>query len=173
MNDQDQTVRTIGRWMLVFAWIGGLLLLISVFTPWVQQRENPNQNPPTTVADHYREVILRAGRHGHYIATGKINGVPVTFLVDTGASHVAVPHNIANKLGLQPGTRYQVSTAAGTVSVFATRLDQISLGDIELKQVEASINPNRQGEEILLGMSFLRELEIIHRGDELTLRQYF
>lgn len=172
MQEHEYSGRSLGKWMLLMAWAGFLLLLSSLFYPLVQQKNNPNQKPQTKFGDNYHEVILRAGRHGHYVASGQINGVPVTFLVDTGASHVVIPDALVQKLGLTRGVRYRVDTAAGPISVYATELRTVRIGAIELENVQASINPNRNSDEILLGMSFLRELELIHRADELTLRQY-
>jgi aspartyl protease family protein len=58
------------------------------------------------------------------------------------------------------------------VTVFDTQLDQLSIGDITLKNVNASINPSMDMGEILLGMSALKEIEFTQRGDQLTLKQY-
>ena len=157
--------------MYVLAWIAGLGLLTMLFTNVLDKRRNPNQNIETKFVAGSKEVVLKSSTHGHYIATGLINGVPVTFLVDTGASFVSVPERIANKIGLQKGTLMQSSTANGTISTFATELDEVSLGDIKLNQVRASINPHMQDDEILLGMSFLRRLEVTHKNGELTIRQ--
>ena len=64
-----------------------------------------------------------------------------------------------------------VSTANGTVTVYATTLDEINIGEIKLRDIKADINPHMDGDEILLGMSFLKHLSVIHQGDELTIRQ--
>jgi len=92
-------------------------------------------------------------------------------LVDTGASHVSIPEPVAMKIGLEKGAPFLVNTANGTITVFATILPEISLGEIKLHNVRADINPHMDGDEILLGMSFLRDLSITHQGDQLTIRQ--
>ncbi|HIF55390.1 MAG TPA: TIGR02281 family clan AA aspartic protease, partial [Methylococcaceae bacterium] len=56
------------------------------------------------------------------------------------------------------------------IKVFTTRLDSVSVGAIELNNIRATINPHMQGKEILLGMSFLKHLEMMQKGQELTLR---
>ena len=95
----------------------------------------------------------------------------MVFIVDTGASYVSIPEKIADKLKLKKGARYRTSTAAGQVSVYATKLNEVSIGDISLQNVAASINPHNPDGEVLLGMSFLRRLEISHKDGELTIRQ--
>lgn len=64
-----------------------------------------------------------------------------------------------------------VMTANGRITTYNTRLQSISLGDITLYDVQAGINPHMKGEEILLGMSFLRNLSITQENDTLTIRQ--
>jgi len=118
-----------------------------------------------------RELTLQRNRFGHYVASGNINDTPVVFLLDTGASDVSVPENLARQIGLKRGRPMMYQTANGTITVFATRLDKVDLGGIVLRQVRASINPNMQGNEVLLGMSFLKHLEFSQRGNTLVLRQ--
>ena len=139
---------------------------------WLLEKQyNPNQANITRVGSHGgQEVVLKRGRGGHYVASGMINGNPVVFLVDTGATYVSVPLAVANRIGLKKGPAGLANTANGTVTVFSTRLGTVSLGHIELENVVASINPGMGGEEILLGMSFLGYLEMLQRGDELRLR---
>ena len=168
---EQKGINRAGKWMFALTWIVGLGLLTILFTDVLDKRRNPNQNITTKYIAGNKEVVLKSSTHGHYIATGKINGVPVVFLVDTGASFVSVPERIANKIGLQKGVLMQSYTANGTISTFATELDEISLGDIKLNQVRASINPHMQEDEVLLGMSFLRRLEVAHKDGELTIRQ--
>jgi aspartyl protease family protein len=79
---------------------------------------------------------------------------------------------MAEKLGLRRGPAQQYNTANGVITGYLTRLNSVRLGDIELHDIRASINPRDQGDELLLGMSFLRELEFTQRGDTLTIRQY-
>ena len=122
-------------------------------------------------ADGVREVVLRQNRAGHYVASGGINGQPVTFLLDTGATSVSIPASVAGRLGLKRGAAMRAHTANGTVTTYATRLDEVRLGNISLENVRADINPHMLGDEVLLGMSFLRKLEFTQRDRELTIRQ--
>ena len=114
---------------------------------------------------------MRSARYGHYIASGSINDKAVTFMVDTGASFVSVPEAVANRLGLVKGPRLLTHTAAGSVTVYGTTLDRVSVGDITVYDVQATIHPHNDSDELLLGMSFLRGLEMLHREGELRLRQ--
>jgi len=77
---------------------------------------------------------------------------------------------MVNLNGLKKGAALSALTANGTVEVYATRLDRVSLGNIELANVSASINPAMLGKEILLGMSFLRHLELVQRDGQLKIR---
>jgi len=65
-----------------------------------------------------------------------------------------------------------VNTAAGVVPVFSTTINRLTLGQIELSGVSASITPSMRGETILLGMSALKQIEFTQRGNTLTLRQF-
>lgn len=162
-----------GRVMLIGGWVLGLLLLALIFGNLLEQRRNPNQHVAGAVnAAGVREVILERNRYGHYLAGGLINGQAVEFLLDTGASDVSVPETVASRLELKKGTPLNYDTANGTITAYHTRLPRLSLGNIELHDVRASINPHMEGETILLGMSFLKHLEFTQRGDTLIIRQY-
>ena len=171
MIDEKTGVTRAGRWMISLAWIFALLLLTYLFSNALEHKRNPNRNVETSYIGETKQVVLKSSTHGHYVASGQINQLPVVFLVDTGASFVSVPAGLAKKLGLKKGTLMWAQTANGQVSTYATVIDKISLGDISLTNVSASINPHMSGNEVLLGMSFLRQLEVIHKDGELTIRQ--
>ena len=119
-----------------------------------------------------KEVVLQQNRQGHYVASGTVNNVPVLFLLDTGATDVAIPESIALAAGLRRGNTSRASTANGAVTVYSTRIDELTLGNIVLEDVSASITTSMPGNTILLGMSALRQVEFSQRGGELTLRHY-
>ncbi|RFA31165.1 aspartyl protease [Alkalilimnicola ehrlichii] len=176
MNHQQtpqSNAKRAGTMMFIAMWILVLLLLTGGFNYWLEGQQNPNRNPGgETLVDGTREVTLQRNRYGHYIATGRINGEAVTFMLDTGASDISIPGRIAERLGLERGAPQQYRTAAGIITGYRTQLEQVELGPIALEDVRASINPHMDADEILLGMSFLKHLEFTQRGDRLTLRQY-
>ena len=150
----------------------GLMALTIFFDGVLQSQSNPNSEPKFNETDNgIREVVLQRNRQGHYVANGTINGVPVTFLLDTGATDVAIPAAIARKAGLKQGYISQAATANGIIQVYSTTLDELQLGNIRLHDIKASITPSMGGETILLGMSALKQVEFTQRGSNLTLRQ--
>ncbi len=166
-------VGRLGRWMMVAAWVLLLGILTLFFSEYLERQYNPNRQPVGSLGpDGVRQVVLVRNRAGHYVADGAINGRRVTFLVDTGATDVAVPLGLAQRLGLPRGPAVTSRTANGTVRTWRTRLDEVRLGPIRMRDVRASILPGMKGNEVLLGMSFLKHLELVQRGGELTLRQY-
>ena len=170
--EQDKPKR-MGIWMVVAMWAIVLWLFTMFFTKWSEHEHNPNRSVANIVtSDGVREVVLERNRRGHYVTAGSINNQAVTFMLDTGATDIAIPARIAEELGLKKGPTVYFQTANGPATGYATLLDSVAIGHIELENVRASINPNVKDMEILLGMTFLKHLEFTQRGDTLTLRQY-
>lgn len=119
----------------------------------------------------YIEVKLLGNGQGHFVASGQINGQPVEFMLDTGATDVAVPAELADRLGLKRGLPVTLSTANGRSQGYRTHLDRLKLGDIVLQDVRALVAPGLGGEQVLLGMSALKQLEFTQRSGTLLLRQ--
>lgn len=171
MSESPSTQR-MGKVMMILAWVIGLLLAVQWFSGVEERKRNPNQIPESMMSGDAIEVRLLANRQGHYLLNGQINGQKVTFLLDTGASFVAIPAAVAQRLQLPQGRRFQVSTANGTADSYATTIDRLDLGDIHLRDIDAGIVPGMGGDDILLGMSALQQLEFSQQGGELILRQY-
>ena len=170
--NQKSPGKSIGKGMLIVSFFLGLMALTIFFDGVLQSQSNPNSEPKFNETDNgIREVVLQRNRQGHYVANGTINGVPVTFLLDTGATDVAIPAAIARKAGLKQGYISQAATANGIIQVYSTTLDELQLGNIRLHDIKASITPSMGGETILLGMSALKQVEFTQRGSKLTLRQ--
>jgi aspartyl protease family protein len=150
-------------------WAVVIVLLMLVFTKWESQIFNPNQNVKTITANGIEQVTLKRNRSGHYVANGEINGVEVTFFVDTGATVVAIPAALEQKLNLQRGAAHPISTANGRAIAYSTDLKSISLGDIRIDNVEGSIVENMGDNKVLLGMSFLRHLNFSQQDNQLIL----
>lgn len=174
MHDpQHQQQHRLGTGMMVLTWLGLFIFLGLFFSAQLDKQNNPNQSIQTSLLDDgVKQLVLQRNRQGHYVASGHINNQPVVFMLDTGATDVSIPASIADSLNLPDGPAATYQTANGPVQVQLTRLQQISLGDIRLHDVRATINPGYRSDEVLLGMSFLKHLEFTQRGDTLTLRQY-
>ena len=114
-----------------------------------------------------------ADTNGMYLTQGAINGNPMDFVVDTGATWVSMNEHQARRLGID--FRYQgkpaaVSTANGVVRVYRVTLDTVKVGDITLHNVTAVVHPGSSPPTTLLGMSFLGRLDMSHKGNMLELR---
>ena len=160
-----------GRILLVLAWCAGLFLATRFFGEWEQRRENPNTQVSSQQVDGYIEVKLIGNGQGHFVADGQINGQPVNFMLDTGATDVSIPAGLAERLNLEKGAPVTLSTANGRSQGYRTRLEQLKLGDIVLHDVRALVAPGLSGNQVLLGMSALKQLEFTQRGGTLLLRQ--
>lgn len=135
------------------------------------------------IGQHYRaaaaasdrqSVTLAADPRGHFFSDGAINGNPVRFLVDTGATTVALPASEAVRLGIdyRKGQLGYSNTAGGVVPVYSVTLDRVRLGAIELTGVEAAVI--EQGLSVaLLGMSFLNRVEMKRDGHTMVLIRRF
>lgn len=163
----------IGKGMIIAAWVVLLGLLTMYFSGVLDRQYNPNQSVQVT-SDPAGDVdvVLKRNKFGHYVTSGKVNGVPVEFLVDTGATDVAVPERLADSLGLERGQATRYRTANGVVTGYRTRIDTLSIGPLQLRNVAASISPGMGDMDILLGMSVLKNVEFTQRGNELILREH-
>lgn len=168
---ENQSAEKTGGWMIFIAFVLLVLFLTYMFNDVLEAQLNPNQQLNTVVSGDYKEVALSRNKYGHYVASGEINGQTVTFLVDTGATDIALSETLAQKLNLQRGRAVRVSTANGYAKAYRTRLQHVSLGDIKLENVSATILSNASDEQVLLGMAFLKHMELIQKGDQLTIRQ--
>jgi aspartyl protease family protein len=123
-----------------------------------------------------QRVDISPDNLGQYRIRGAINSQFVNFLVDTGASVVAMSSSHARSLGLdcasrgQPGT---VQTAQGTVSSCFMNLNQVTVGGITAHNVQAAVIDGNYPVDILLGMSFLRQVAMEERAGVLTLTAKF
>ena len=121
------------------------------------------------------QVTLTADSRGHFVTTGSINGMPVRFMVDTGATTIAISVSEARRLGLNylAGEPGRASTANGVVAMYRVKLDSVRLGDITLTNVEGSVVDGAGLGVALLGMSFLNRTQMVRDGDKLTLTRRF
>ena len=117
-------------------------------------------------------VVLTADGSGHFITAGQINGNAVTFMVDTGASVVAIAQAEADRMGLKykDGARGFANTANGRIPVHAVTLASVRVGDVEVANVEAAVLPS-QMPHVLLGNSFLARFQMKRENDTLRLER--
>jgi len=125
-------------------------------------------------ASSRQSVTLAADTSGHFVSDGQVNGGAVRFVLDTGATMVALPAADALRLGIdyRKGRRAQTKTANGVVQVYLVNLERVKVGAIELSSVEGIVI--EQGLDIaLLGMSFLSRVDMKHDGQTMTLMKRF
>ncbi|MCP5421112.1 MAG: retroviral-like aspartic protease family protein [Gammaproteobacteria bacterium] len=172
MNPPHATQQRIGKTLLFMAWLLVLGLLTLFFNAWLDKRDNPNRNLVSRTDNGIREVVLQRNMASHYVAPGLINDQPVLFLIDTGASRVSIPERMADRLGLTQGAPLSSSTANGTITVYSTIARKVTLGNIEVYGVPADLNPYIEEDVVLLGMSFMKHLELVQKDGTLTIRQH-
>jgi aspartyl protease family protein len=108
------------------------------------------------------EVRIASNQGGHYVTPGRINGKPVQFMVDTGATTVAMNEATAIRLGIdyRASAPISVGTAAGRAQAFGVRLDRVSVGNLEVTQVDAVVIVGDSPPFILLGNTFLTQVDM-------------
>lgn len=117
-----------------------------------------------------QSAVLAADIQGHFVTTGSINGTSARMVVDTGATMVSMGKDEAKRLGISylNGERGAASTANGVVPAYRVTLNSVKVGDITLNQVEGLVQESSMP-FVLLGMSFLKRLEIKQDGTNMTL----
>ena len=160
-----------GRVLMILAWCAALFLATRFFGQWEQRQQNPNAEVVSQQGEGFIEVKLVGNHQGHFVASGQINGQLVDFMLDTGATDVAIPVSVAQRLKLEKGFGVTLSTANGLSQGYRTRIDRLQLGDIVLRDVRALVAPGLDGNQVLLGMSALNKLEFTQRGGTMLLRQ--
>lgn len=118
------------------------------------------------------KVVLRSDRRGHFVNQGLINGKVMQFMVDTGATTVAIGRPDADRMGLdyKNGQSVQMNTANGTAQGWRMRLDSVRIGDVEVKSVDAIVTPQAMP-YVLLGNSFLGEFQMTRTNDQMVLEK--
>ena len=125
-------------------------------------------------ASSAQSVTLSAGSGGHFMADGMVNSGAVRFVVDTGATTVALPASVADRLGIdyRKGTRGISQTANGQAQIYIVKLDSVRIGSIELQNVEGVVF-ERGLSVALLGMSFLNRVEMKQESGRLTITRRY
>lgn len=125
------------------------------------------ESPPIQVVGHDRVELARA-RDGHFHIDGAIQGVPVRFLIDTGASTVSISRELAGRIGLGCDVASTFRTANGLVQGCTSRVTALDFGPFRVDSLAVAVLPNLAGEP-LLGMNALRHVRMEQVGDRLSL----
>lgn len=119
-------------------------------------------------------IVLKESGGGHFLTSGQINGRTVQFMVDTGATFVAMSTTDAEHIGLnyKAGQPVQMSTANGSAPGYRLKLSSVRVGDVEMYEVDAVVTP--QGMPfVLLGNSFLSRFQMKRENNVMTLEKRF
>jgi aspartyl protease family protein len=128
-----------------------------------------------TSANNNPSVTLYASAGGHFVSECKINGAALKFLIDTGATTVALNSGDAKfaKIDYKKGEPVLVSTANGVVTAYRVTIANLKIGGITLSQVEGSVLEGGFPSVVLMGMSALNRMEVKHQGSTMTLTKKY
>ena len=115
------------------------------------------------------KISVKANVHGHYVLQGLINGKPVRFLIDTGATDIAMSESEAIKLSLLKGKKGFTETASGRAIIYDSKINSAQIGHIKISNLVVSIIPKMKPGEVLLGMNFLKHLHLNQYKGVMTL----
>jgi aspartyl protease family protein len=120
-------------------------------------------------------VVLNADTRGHFVTDGQINGVPIRFIVDTGATVISIPASEARRMALdfRNGQIVMMNTANGTAPAYRIKLDTVRVGDVSVNNVDAVVMEGASLKAALLGMSFLNRMDMKRAGDIMTLTKRY
>jgi aspartyl protease family protein len=171
------------RNVLVFAF---LVLAMAVIAPRFLARTNAPAAteanvtaaappaPPATSSAYAHSMTIEPGQNGHFSVEAEVDGRHLDFLVDTGASVIALREQDAGRLGIYPAAReytVNVSTANGIVRGAPVELGLVEVGSLSVRNVTALVLPDEALGQNLLGMSFLSRVRWEHRDGRLVLEQ--
>jgi len=156
-----------GALAIVAVWLVLGALLYAGFA-WLQARERQALQPYSLDTG---ELVIPRQPDGHFYVPGEVNRIPVLFLVDTGASAVSVSEALAQQAGLPPGQPITLRTANGEragqrITGVPVKVGPIALHDVTVVSGLAGL-PTQQA---LLGQSFLRQMDVQLRADDMVLR---
>ena len=158
---------------------GGTLALVGILTTVVLQMARfdprvdfavPQIGLPEQVVEG-GETRIPMANDGHYWLRAEVNGEPVNFMIDTGATLTAVSSEVAERVGLEPrrgGLPIQLSTANGTISARLTTVDEIRFGNVAARGLDAVIAPNL-GDTSVIGMNLLSRLKSVRLEDNMMI----
>jgi aspartyl protease family protein len=134
----------------------------------------PEPAAPARSSSYSRTMTIEPGQNGHFSVEAQVDGRRMEFLVDTGASVIALRERDAARLGIHPAQREytaNVATANGTVHAAPVELNMVEIGSLQVRNVAALVLPDDVLGQNLLGMSFLSRVRFEHRDGRLVLEQ--
>jgi aspartyl protease family protein len=119
-------------------------------------------------------IVLPADSRGHFMTQGAINGRPVTFMLDTGATSIALSADDAQRIGLDysKGQRVVMNTANGQAAGYRLRLQSVRVGDVEVYDIDAIVSPQPMP-FVLLGNSFINRFSMRRDADQMVLEKRY
>ena len=120
-------------------------------------------------------AMATVDERGHFVADGQVNGVPIRFTIDTGATFISLPASEARRIGLdyRNGRRAAMETANGVAAAYRVKLDTVRVGELLVNNVDAVVMEGDSLSVALLGMSFLNRVDIRREGQIMTLTKRF
>lgn len=121
-----------------------------------------------------RTITLTRGSNGHFLVDGMVDGRRLNFMVDTGASAIALRESDAARLGIHPARREytaRISTANGSIMAAPIDLNRVEIGNLIVRNVSALVLPDEALGQNLLGMSFLSQVHWQYQSGRLVLEQ--
>ena len=134
----------------------------------------PKPEPAPAVSSNYSTVTLNSDSRGHFQIDARVDGRSIEFLVDTGASSIALRESSAAKLGIHPSAReysVKMQTANGIGKAARVQLGRVEVGGITVRDVVALVVPDESLSTNLLGMTFLSRVKWSHDRGRLVLEQ--
>ncbi len=147
--------------LFLFAWIA-----IAIVAYFAMQAFTARKIASETGAG---EIVIPRSRDGHYYVEGSVNGQPVTFMVDTGASTVSIDSRTAQAASVPPGYGATFNTASGVTQGEMVPKQRVTVGGFRIEDISVAVIP-RLGEIALLGQNVLRHLDVTQSGDRMILR---
>ena len=140
-----------------------------------RRQTSPAAAAQTSPAAESNYAVVRTNERGALVADGEVNGMPVRFAVDTGATFITLPAHEASRLGLDyhNGQKVVMETANGNIFAYRLKLDTVSVGDVAVHNVDAVITEGNGLPVALLGMSFLNRVDIKREGAIMTLTKRY
>ena len=159
-----------GWLMMLFGWSMAFFLVTFFYWSLLDHQSNPNRM--SVISRQGGDLVLEKNDSNQYVAEGLINGIKVVFLLDTGATHIAVPSQVAERANLSRHSERAIQTAAGEATGYSTRISSVQLGPFLFRDIRGLIIPDLSMQEdvVLLGMNALGGLSFSQEDGRLTIK---